>query len=66
MENEIYKDLIKKADYALNSHSLDLVNETYGMTKMARHLNAITSEQFWELNEKLVRNGINNPRAKLE
>lgn len=65
MENEIFEELIGMADYALASRSLTLVHEAYGAAKMARELDAITGEQFWELNEKLVKNGINNPAAKL-
>lgn len=66
MEDKIYKDLVEKANYALNSHSLVLVYETYGAAKMAYQLNAITYEQFLELNSKLVKNGVNNPKANLE
>lgn len=60
-ENEIFADLEKKARYALNSHSRDLVFETFGMAKMARNLGAITKGQFNQLNEMLVVKGINDP-----
>lgn len=67
MENSaIYNELIKRANYALASKSRDLVYETYGAAKMARKLEAITNEQFFELNEMLVCNGLNNPKARLD
>ena len=62
----IYDNLLKKAQYALKSESRDLVYEIYGMAKMASELNAITHEQFMALNEMLVRNGLNNPKANLK
>lgn len=66
MENSaIYNELIKRANYALASKSRDLVYETYGAAKMALKLEAITKEQFFELNEMLVHNGLNNPKARL-
>ena len=51
----------KRAQYALNSHSRDLVYETYGAAKMARQLQAITALQFDRLNEMLVVKGLNDP-----
>lgn len=62
----IYEDLIKEANYALGSKDLCLVHEVYGQAKMARKMCAITKEQFFELNDKLVRRGINNPKAGLK
>lgn len=32
---------------------------------MARKMNAITQEQFMQLNTMLIKNGVNNPDAKL-
>ena len=61
-----YEYLIAKATYALASKSRDLVYETYGMAKMASALCAISDEQFLELNEMLVKKGLNNPKAGLE
>ncbi len=58
---DTYKYLLKRAAYALNSHSRDLVNETYGAATMARNLNAITSEQMNTLNDMLVKHGLNDP-----
>lgn len=66
MIKAIYEDLVKQANCALNSKSLSLVYETYGEAKMARKICAITKEQFMQLNEMLVKNGINNPKAGLE
>ena len=63
MIKEIWEQLQKRAEYARASRNLELMYETYGMVKMARELRAITKEQFDALNEKLVRKGINDPRA---
>ena len=52
----VFYQLEKRAQYALNSHSRDLVYETYGAAKMARQLQAITA-----LQEMLVVNGLNDP-----
>lgn len=62
----IFEQLEKEADYALNSRSRDLVYETFGKAKMAFNLKAISKEEFYRLNDKLVRNGLNNPAAGLE
>lgn len=51
----ICDDLITEANYALNSKSLNLVHEVYGQAKMARKMRAITKDQFYELNDKLIR-----------
>lgn len=63
MIKEIWEQLQKRAEYAVASRNLELMYETYGMVKMAREMCAITKEQFDALNEKLVRKGINDPRA---
>lgn len=62
----IYEELIKEAKYALASESLTLVHETYGAAKMARKLEAITYNQFTDLNTLLIRNGVNNPKIHLK
>ena len=62
-KDKVYLYLCDKAEYALNSRSIELMYEAYGAAKMARKLSAITQEQFIALNTKLVRNGINNPRS---
>ena len=66
MIKAIYEDLLKEANYALSSKNLCLVHEVYGQAKMARKMCAISKEQFMQLNEMLVKNGINNPKAGLE
>lgn len=63
--NNIFVQLKKEIEYALNSKSLILAYQAYGAAKMARQLNAITSEQFYELNEMVVVNGINKPSVGL-
>lgn len=57
----VFYQLEKRAQYALNSHSRDLVYETYGADQMARQLQAITALQFDRLNEMLVVKGLNDP-----
>ena len=57
----IFYQLEKDAQYALNSHSRNLVYQTYGAAKMARQLDAITALQFDRLNEMLVVKGLNDP-----
>lgn len=63
--SNVYVELKKDAEYALNSKSLTLAYEAYGMAKMARKLEVITKEEFYELNDMLIVNGINNPAAGL-
>ena len=57
----IFYQLEKDAQYALNSHSRDLVYQTYGAAKMAWQLGAITKLQFSRLNKMLVVKGLNAP-----
>ena len=59
--NFIFNRLERDAKYALNSHSRDLVYETYGAAKMAYTLEAITKNQFYLLNDMLVVHGLNDP-----
>lgn len=66
MIKAIYDDLIKRAKYALDSKSRDLVCQTYGEAKMARLMCAISKEQYYELNDMLIKKGLNNPKAGLE
>ncbi len=63
MIKAIWEDLQQQANYARASRNRDLMYETYGAAKMARKMCAISKEQFMELNDKLVKNGINNPKA---
>ena len=65
-KEDIYEMITKKAKYALKSRSRGLVHETYGAAVMARRLEAITNDEMWVLNAMLVKNGLNNPAAKLE
>lgn len=63
MSDPIFRSLCREAEYAMNSRNILLMYEAYGAAKMARELCAISKDEFFELNEKLVRSGINNPRS---
>ena len=60
-QNVLFYRLEREAKYALNSHSRNLVYETYGAAKMAFELGAITKPQFYLLNDLLVVHGLNDP-----
>ena len=60
-QNVLFARLEREAKYALNSHSRNLVYQTYGAAKMARELGAITKPQFYLLNDLLVVHGLNDP-----
>lgn len=60
-QNALFASLERDAKYALNSHSRNLVYETYGAAKMAWQLGAITKPQFYLLNDMLVVHGLNDP-----
>lgn len=60
-QNVLFDRLEREAKYALNSHSRNLVYQTYGAAKMARELGAITKPQFYLLNDLLVVHGLNDP-----
>ena len=60
-QNVLFARLEREAKYALNSHSRNLVYQTYGAAKMARELGAITKPQFDLLNAMLVVKGLNDP-----
>ena len=60
-QNVLFARLEREAKYALNSHSRNLVYETYGAAKMAFELGAITKPQFYLLNDLLVVHGLNDP-----
>ena len=64
--SNVYVELKKDAEYALNSKSLTLTYEAYGAAKMARKLKVITKEEFYEINDMLIVNGINKPAAGLK
>lgn len=60
---ESWKKMIKeKAEYALRSHSRDLLHKAYGMAKWARLMGGIDKDEFDELNQLIVVLGMNNPR----
>lgn len=55
--------LKKQVEYAKKSCSArELLYEAYGAIKMARELGALTEEEFMNLNEMCVADGINNPQ----
>lgn len=60
-KKSVYEALIKQAEYALNSHSRDLVYEAWGASKMAYNLGAISKDEFYTLQDKLVVHGLNDP-----
>lgn len=60
-QNTIFARLERDAKYALNSHSRNLVYQTYGASQMAWELGAITKPQFYLLNDMLVVHGLNDP-----
>lgn len=61
VETPFFDQLRREAQYALNSHSRDLVYQTYGSALAAYKLGAITKPQFDELNNMLVVHGLNDP-----
>ena len=62
VENEgLYKKLSKEAQYALNSHNRDLVNQAYGKAVQAAELGLITRGEYRQLNTRLVVKGLNDP-----
>lgn len=55
MKGNIYFEQLKKeAAYAQRSMSEELLNQVYGKAEMARQLEAITKEEFMELNHMTV------------
>lgn len=65
-KNEIFEELRVRAKYALLSRDRNLVCECYGEAKMAWKLDGISDGEFYELNDELVVNGLNNPKAGLQ
>ena len=55
--------LIRRAQYSIRSKSRSLVYQTYGEACMARKLEAISKDQYYELNTMLVVNTMNNGRV---
>lgn len=64
--DEIMQDLRKQARYAIGSRSRELVYRAYGAACMARQLEAISKIDFWELNDLLIRDTLNNGRLMNE
>ena len=60
-QNALFARLEREAKYALNSHSRNLVYQTYGGAKMVLEVNATTKPQFYLLNDMLVVHGLNDP-----
>lgn len=52
--NEIFEQLKSEALYAQRSFSVDLLYHVYGKAKMAKQLNALTQEEFTEINRMTV------------
>lgn len=61
--NEVYNKLVKDIEYAKTSCiALCLLYEAHGAVKMAYRLNALTKEEFLELERQCVQKGINDPK----
>lgn len=60
------EQLQRSAEYAINSKSRELVYETYGAAKMAWACEAISKEEFYQLNDLLVVHTLNNGRLMNE
>jgi len=54
MDNSIFEQLQRDALYAQKSFSTELLYQAYGGAKMARRLEAITEEEFLEINRMTV------------
>lgn len=65
-EKTVWQMLNDRADYAIRSRNRNLVYETYGAAKMAWDLQAISEVEFYLLNDKLVRDTLNNGRLMNE
>lgn len=58
-----YEWLERKARYAINSKSRNLVYEAYGMAKAFYMCDAISKTEFWSMNDLLVRDTMNNGKV---
>lgn len=54
LENPILEQLKREALYAQRSFSTELLCQTYGKAQMARQLEAITKDEFMEINRMTV------------
>lgn len=52
--NTIFEQLKREAAYAQRSFSEELLYQTYGKAQMAQQLEAITSNEFMEINQMTV------------
>ena len=58
----LYQKLMKEILYAKSCYSVrDQLFQIYGRVTMARELEAITMDEFLQLNHEIVYEGINNP-----
>ena len=51
----LFEKLLRSAEYAIRSRSKELVYQTYGAAEMAYDLSGITKDEFYQLNDLLVR-----------
>jgi hypothetical protein len=60
--SDLYNQLLKEVGYAKTSVSpQNLLHTVHGKISMARQLEAITVEEYLDLEHKCVCEGINNP-----
>lgn len=62
MLTSTYDELKREVEYVLKGCSITFAHEVYGKIKMARHLNAISYDEFMELNHSIVYDFINQPQ----
>lgn len=60
--DEIMAYLSKRTEYAVKSLMRDLIFEVYGEIKMSVNIGAVSYYDVKELEEKLIRGAINNPK----
>lgn len=56
----MFEQLQKEVEYAKKSKNKELLYQAYGSIIMAFKLEAITKDEYFELNTMCVRDGINN------
>ena len=62
----LFEKLLRSAEYAIHSKSKELVYQTYGAAEMAYDLSGITKDEFYQLNDLLIRKTLNNGRLMNE
>lgn len=61
--SKLYHRLHKEIEYAKSSKTpIELLYQAHGRITMARHLEAISSAEYLELEHECVADGINNPK----